>query len=55
MKCIEKLDNIISKLSKNFLIGFFSIVAVFMLVINSIYLYTDEPSFQLNNLKIIDY
>lgn len=51
MKCIEKLDNIISKLSKNFLIVFFSIIVVFMLVINSIYLYTDEPSFKLNNLN----
>lgn len=51
MNFIEKIDNIISKISKSFLIGFFSILIVVMLIISSIYLYIDKPSFQLNNLN----
>lgn len=51
MKFIEQVDKIISFISKNFLIIFFSILIIFMFIINSIYLYTDEPDFKINSMK----
>lgn len=51
MKFIEQIDKFISLISKNFLIIFFSILVIFMFIINSVYLYTDEPDFKINSIR----
>ncbi len=51
MKCVEYLDKFISIISKNFLIIFFSVLIIFMFIMNSIYLYTDTPDFKINNFE----
>lgn len=49
-KKIEVLNNLISKISINFLIILFAVVIIGMLFINSIYLYIDTASFKINNV-----
>ncbi len=47
---MNKLDNIIHKISINFVMILCFVIVVGMMFINSIYLYIDKPDFQMNNI-----
>lgn len=47
---MNKIDNIISFIARHLIIILFSIIIIGMLIVNSVYLYIDTPSFRLNNI-----
>ncbi len=49
-KAIDKVDDIIHKISMNFVIILFAVITIGMFIVNSIYLYEDRPTFALNNI-----
>lgn len=50
MNILDKIDNILSKISVNFVRVLFIVITIGMLIGNSVYLYEDRPSFRMNNI-----
>lgn len=47
---MKKISKIISNISENFIKILFTFIIAGMLIINSVYLYTDMPAFKINNI-----